>query len=99
MASLGTCWEDNVWVVPSWETDVWCPESACIPESIGDCWEVVWCQGTWQNNTWCPTTPPTPIPSGNFMIGGVPIQDPLYWRKKKIWNDDEEFIARQLHDV
>lgn len=46
------------------------------------------------------TAPPPPQPvTTNVMIGGVPIQDPNYWRKKRIWNDDEEFIARQLHDV
>lgn len=44
--------------------------------------------------------PPTPQPVNvNVMIGGVPVQDPNYWLKKKIWNDDDEFIARQLHDV
>lgn len=98
MAALGVCWANDAWVVPSWETEVWCPEAVCIPESIGDCWEEVWCQGTWQSNVWCPTTPPQPVTT-NVMIGGVPVQDLSYWRKKRIWNDDDEFIARQLHDV
>lgn len=42
--------------------------------------------------------PPQPVTT-NVMIGGVPVQDLSYWRKKRIWNDDDEFIARQLHDV
>lgn len=43
--------------------------------------------------------PPQPVITNYMRGGGVPIQDPNYWRKKKIWMEDDEFIARQLHDV
>jgi hypothetical protein len=43
-------------------------------------------------------TPPVPVVSTNVMIGGTPIQDPNYRRKREIWEDEEEFIARQLYD-
>lgn len=59
---LGTCWQSDVWADGSWVEGVWCPESPCIPVSIGECWEVVWCSGAWQSGVWCPSSPVPPAP-------------------------------------
>lgn len=59
---LGQCWDPGVWADGSWVDGAWCPESPCVPASIGECWAVAWCEGTWQNNAWCPSSPVPPAP-------------------------------------
>lgn len=97
--NLGSCWQSDVWADGSWVTDVWCPESPCVAESIGDCWQVVWCSGTWQNNSWCPSTPPSPPvivaieerrwPGPSYILWS---DDLYYYQKQRRKREDEEFI-------
>lgn len=66
--------------------------------SIGKCWaDGTWEPTSWVVGAWCPYTPPTPINLG--FRGGAPIQDYTFLKKRRIWRDDEDFIARQLHDT
>jgi len=61
--------------------------------------DVLTIQWGWIGGKKSGVTPPVPTPPRNTMIGGVPIQDPYYHLKRKIMLDDEDFIARQLHDA
>lgn len=68
--------------------------------SIGQCWaDGTWEPSSWVVGAWCPYTPTPPVPVSLGFRGGVPMQDYIFLKKRKIWRDDEDFIARQLHDT
>ena len=89
--NLGVCWQNGVWANGSWVEGVWCPDSPCVPVSIGECWTVSWCSGTWASSVWCPTTPPVPPTP-------AVTRETVYWGPSYVIYSEDEYWKRQRRE-